>query len=188
MFWRCISFLWCTTLLQYSQGLGICGIWCHSNTLYGIEKGPQYAKVWYIWSVGTSAFLHFEPLSDSQIQLTTFSSSSSKSRQKYDIQPYIQKANKTRCQNELKELVRQTHENESGQMVSEKVKWAFNLMCIYHKQCEIMQKIRWNSSKANFTDFPLTDGAAVEQQCLCKWLQKIYSKRKSISARQPAWK
>ena len=50
-------------------------------------------------------------------------------------------------------------------------------MYIYHKQCEIMQKIQWNSSKANFTDFPLTDGAAVEQQCLCKWLQEVDSKR-----------
>ena len=72
------------------------------------------------------------------------------------------------------------------------VKWCrkkwneHNLMCIYHKQCEIMQKNRWNSSKANFTDFPLTDGAAVEQQCLCKWLQEIDWKRKSISVHKPA--
>ena len=44
-------------------------------------------------------------------------------------------------------------------------KWNYpNLMYIYHKQCEIMQEIQWNSSNANFTDFPLTDGAAVEQQ------------------------
>ena len=61
-------------------------------------------------------------------------------------------------------------------------------MYIDHKQCEIMQKIQWNSSKANFTDFPLTDGAVVEPQCFCKWLQEIDSKRKSISAHQPAWK
>ena len=33
---------------------------------------------------------------------------------------------------------------------------------------------------ANFIDFPLTDGAAVEQQCLCKWLQEIDSKRKLL--------
>ena len=46
------------------------------------------------------------------------------------------------------------------------------------KSCK---KIQWNSSKANFTDFPLTDGAVVEPQCLCKWLQEIDSKRKSIS-------
>ena len=58
------------------------------------------------------------------------------------------------------------------------VKWCrkewneHNLMYIYHKQCEIMQKSQWNSSKANITDFPLTDGAAVEQQCLCKLLEK----------------
>ena len=65
-------------------------------------------------------------------------------------------------------------------LVSEK--WnEHNLMYIDHKQCEIMQKIQWNSSKANFTDFPLTDGAVVEPQCLCKWLQEIDSKRKSIS-------
>ena len=45
-------------------------------------------------------------------------------------------------------------------LVSEK--WnEHNLMYIDHKQCEIMQKIQWNSSKANFTDFPLTDGAVV---------------------------
>ena len=67
------------------------------------------------------------------------------------------------------------------------VKWCrkewneHNLMYIYHKQCEIMQKIQWNNSKANFTDFPLTDGAVVEPQCLCKWLQEIDSKRKLIS-------
>ena len=61
-------------------------------------------------------------------------------------------------------------------------------MYIYHKQCEIMQKIQWNSSKANFTDFPLTDGAAVEQQCLCKWLQEIDSKGKWILVHQPARK
>ena len=72
------------------------------------------------------------------------------------------------------------------------VKWCrkkwneHNLMCIYHKQCEIMQKIQWNSSKANFTDFPLTDGAAVEQLCLCKWLQEIDSKGKWILVHQPA--
>ena len=60
-------------------------------------------------------------------------------------------------------------------LVSEK--WnEHNLMYIDHKQCEIMQKIQWNSSKANFANFPLTDGAAVEQQCLCKWLQKIDKK------------
>ena len=65
-------------------------------------------------------------------------------------------------------------------LVSEK--WnEHNLMYIDHKQWEIMQKIQWNSPKANFTDFPLTDGAVVEPQCLCKWLQEIYSKRKSIS-------
>ena len=68
-----------------------------------------------------------------------------------------------------------------------KKKWnEHNLMHIYHKQCEIMQKNQWNSSKANFTDFPLTDGAAVEQKCLCKWLQEIDWKRKSISVHQPA--
>ena len=55
-------------------------------------------------------------------------------------------------------------------LVSEK--WnEHNLMYIDHKQCEIMQKIQWNSSKANCTDFPLTDGAVVEPQCLCKCLQ-----------------
>ena len=70
-------------------------------------------------------------------------------------------------------------------LVSEK--WnEHNLMYIYHKQCEIMQKIQWNSSKANFTDFPLTDGAAVEQQCLCKWLQEVDSKGKWILVHQPA--
>ena len=70
-------------------------------------------------------------------------------------------------------------------LVSEK--WnEHNLMYIDHKQCEIMQKIQWNSSKANFTDFPLTDGAAVEQQCLCKWLQEVDSKGKWILVHQPA--
>ena len=70
-------------------------------------------------------------------------------------------------------------------LVSEK--WnEHNLMYIDHKQCEIMQKIQWNSSKANLTDFSLKDGAAVEQQCLCKWLQEIDSKGKWILVYQPA--
>ena len=60
-------------------------------------------------------------------------------------------------------------------LVSEK--WnEHNLMYIYHKQCEIMQKIQWNSSKANFTDFPLTDGAAVEYNAFANDCRKYTQK------------
>ena len=41
----------------------------------------------------------------------------------------------TQCQNELRNW--QTHENESGKMVSEN---EHNLMYIYHKKCEIMER------------------------------------------------
>ena len=37
-------------------------------------------------------------------------------------------------------------------VVSEKVKWAWY---IYHKQCEILQKIHWNSSNGQFQWFPI---------------------------------
>ena len=61
------------------------------------------------------------------------------------------------------------------------VKWCrkewneHNLMYIYHKQCEIMQKIQWNSSKANFTDLPFSDTnrgvcGVIQKQKAFDWL------------------
>ena len=73
----------------------------------------------------------------------------------------------TQCQNELRiKYVRHSarmsfkligtkpnHENESGQMGPKKW-YEHNLMYIYHKQCEIMQKFQWNSSNGQLHWFP----------------------------------